>query len=154
NRQLDKIRSDFAFLRARAVDGRPFDRADLMAASQRNATEASARTYFSKHYGQFVVPAEGGKYTVQKDFLNVRLREFASLFSQAETLYTDYDRFVHKTVQVFEFYLPLTHERRLRETLDRLFYADTVRQRLEEIGAERLSKHVSRKRGEDDHAYY
>src|SRR5437870_123458 len=102
--QLEKIRSDYRFLRDRALDGQPFEMANLIQASGRKVTEATIHTYRSKKYGQFLVPSGDGKYVARKDFLNVRFHEFVPLFRQAEKLYADYDLFVHGTVQVFEFF--------------------------------------------------
>jgi hypothetical protein len=41
-------------------------------------------------------------------------------------------------LSIFEFLLPMSRETQLRATLDRLFFADTLTQRLEELGSERL----------------
>lgn len=53
----------------------------------------------------------------------------------------------------YEFLLPLTHENHLRKALDDLFYVDTIRQRLAEIGMTRLTTWIERDSGESEESY-
>jgi hypothetical protein len=39
---------------------------------------------------------------------------------------------------IYEFFMPLSREDRLREALDNLFYRDTIEQRIQEIGISRI----------------
>lgn len=45
---------------------------------------------------------------------------------------------VYRDVVIYQLYMPVTQERRLTRALDSLFYANTVKERLESIGHDRL----------------
>lgn len=64
-----------------------------------------------------------------------------------------YDRSCYREVVTYEFFLPLTRESELRQALDELFFADTVRRRLEDVGSERLQDWVPRHEAESASSY-
>jgi hypothetical protein len=64
-----------------------------------------------------------------------------------------YERISYEAVAVFELLLPLTREAQLKQTLDNLFYADTVRRRIREIDVDELEKSVPKKSGESEQSY-
>lgn len=63
-------------------------------------------------------------------------------------------RSVFQHVVEFRFFLPLAHEPALLRVLDRLFYADTLRERLHEVGAPRLQTRFPLLPGEGEAAYF
>jgi hypothetical protein len=73
----------------------------------------------------------------------VRLKDFENLFRQKNRLFTDYLHNVNPSVLVYEFFMPLSREDRLRETLDNLFYKDSIEQRIHEIGLTEIRNHLN-----------
>lgn len=66
--------------------------------------------------------------------LRVRYDDFKELLYQNRRLFTDYILEVSSSILIYEFFMPLSREDRLREALDNLFYRDTIEQRIQEIG--------------------
>jgi hypothetical protein len=64
----------------------------------------------------------------------------------------DYNEYQHPDVVVYELFLPLTCEDKLRRALDKLFYRDTVYKKLQNIGLEKL-RGVFKQRVELDDSY-
>jgi hypothetical protein len=85
-----------------------------------------------------IIHKNGDKYGVLPDLVRVRFRDFAALFRQKQRLFSEYELIVSSNVLIFEFFMPLAREDRLREALDNLFYRDTIEQRILEIGLERI----------------
>lgn len=71
----------------------------------------------------------------------------------AKTRASTYDRITYRAVVVFELLLPLTREAQLMQALDNLFYADTVRRRIQEIGIDAFDGSVARRENESEHGY-
>lgn len=140
-RQSDRfIRDEFKFFRKYAKSREAFSLQDIKATSGRDLNEESWDTYWSKKWRQFCEESDDGRFIVRRDFLQVDPNDFASVYRQAETLFANYERSLCSDVSVFEFFLPLTHERKLRSNLDALFYEDDLRSRLEEMGADELHR--------------
>jgi len=85
-----------------------------------------------------LVYEEGEKYYAKPEILRVRLDDFKELFDQKKRLFTDYVLEVSSSILIYEFFMPLSREDRLREALDNLFYRDTIEQRIQEIGIARI----------------
>ena len=130
-RRTTNIRRCLEFLRDRARDGQPFTVEELAAATEWHGTNPA--TNISKRLSDFVRERPDGLYA-DVSILRVRFEDFKELFRQKQRLFADYTRCFNPVVLVFEFFLPLTREDRLREALDALFYRDTVEHRLREIG--------------------
>ncbi|MCP4142809.1 MAG: hypothetical protein GY755_21415 [Chloroflexi bacterium] len=81
-----------------------------------------------------LVEEKGGQYFAKPEILRVRLNDFKELLHQKKRLFTDYVLEVSPSVLIYEFFMPLSREDRLREALDNLFYRDTIEQRIQEIG--------------------
>jgi hypothetical protein len=81
-----------------------------------------------------LVYKDGKMYFAKPEVLRVRLDDFTELLRQKKHLFTDYVLEVSSSVLIYEFFMPLSREDRLREALDNLFYRDTIEQRIEEIG--------------------
>ena len=77
---------------------------------------------------------KGDVYYVKPEIYRVRLADFKDLYRQKQRLFTDYVRDAPQKVLVYEFFMPLSREDRLRESLDNLFYKNTIEQRIKEIG--------------------
>ena len=113
-------------------------------------------THFSKRIKQFLIPAGGGLFRVAEAF-----RPFAAYWgkfqrevvTQVRRVFSDYTVLAHHAVLIFEFFMPLTNETHLRNTLDALFYRDTVLNRLRAVGASVLKERIPTESGEDDDSY-
>jgi hypothetical protein len=81
---------------------------------------------------------EGELYRVKPEILRVRLSDFEALLTQGKKLFSEYMLEVSSSILIYEFFMPLSREDRLREALDNLFYRDTIEQRIREIGFERI----------------
>lgn len=77
---------------------------------------------------------ENNVYFAKPEILRVRLDDFEELMRQKKRLFSDYVLEVSSSILVYEFFMPLSREDRLREALDNLFYRDTIEQRIQEIG--------------------
>lgn len=85
-----------------------------------------------------LVDAEGEAYCAKPEIFRVRLDDFKDLLYQKKRLFTDYVLEVSSCVLIYEFFMPLAREDRLREALDNLFYRDTIEQRIREIGISKI----------------
>jgi hypothetical protein len=147
---LQHAKVAYEFLQERAKSGAAFTAKQL--ANAAGWSLSSATTYIGKQYRDFLLQAGSG-YIVQPAFKRMSWEEFQQLITQKRKVYTEYQRRKHDSFVTFEFLLPLTREDRLRRTLDDLFFADTVRRRLEEIGLEQMEKVVPRVAGESNQDY-
>ena len=75
-----------------------------------------------------------GAFFVKPEILRVRLSDFTELLYQKKKLFSEYILEVSPSILIYEFFMPLSREDRLREALDNLFYRDTIEQRIQEIG--------------------
>jgi hypothetical protein len=60
---------------------------------------------------------------------------------------------MHTKFVQFEFLLPLTREDKLRRALDDIFYKDTIKMRIQDIGLEALEKVIARESEPSDEMY-
>jgi hypothetical protein len=127
----------FGFLSKHAQSGKPFTLPELIAAS--GWTPGNTKTNLSKRLKDLVVK-KNGAYYVRPEIFRVRLNEFHDLFRQKHQLFTDYILKISHKVLVYEFFMPLSREDRLREALDNLFYEDTIKQRVREIGVAEIKR--------------
>ena len=81
-----------------------------------------------------LIAEKNGKYFAKPEIRRVRLNDFKELLLQKKRLFTDYILEVSPSILIYEFFMPLSREDRLREALDNLFYRDTIEQRIQEIG--------------------
>ncbi|MBI9106388.1 MAG: hypothetical protein JEZ04_06535 [Spirochaetales bacterium] len=66
---------------------------------------------------------------------------------------TDYSIFCHDNLIIFEFFMPLTNEAKLKNALDALFYKDSVMKRLKSIDVEILRQYFIKDESESLEAY-
>jgi hypothetical protein len=90
-------------------------------------------TYRSKQFGSLIDKTASGKYRVTETFRRYSdWSSFRDLVSQKRnTVAATYDIQGYDNPVVFEFFLPLANEVLLRDTLDSLFYSDTILAKLE-----------------------
>ena len=81
-----------------------------------------------------LIEKKGDKHYAKPEILRVRLDDFKELLYQKKRLFTDYTLEVSPSILIYEFFMPLSREDRLREALDNLFYRDAIEQRILEIG--------------------
>lgn len=143
-------RAAYRFLRQKAGDGTTFTAADLerVAGWKRSAFD----TYKAKHLRDYI--SGRGTFSVHPKFFRVTETEFAEIVGQSRTFVARFRHVVVHTAVRYEFLLPLTNERRLREALDELFYRETLEWRAKEIGREELSQIIPAQTGETDEGYY
>jgi len=85
-----------------------------------------------------LIQEKDGQYLAKPEILRVRLNDFKELLHQKKRLFTDYILEVSPSILIYEFFMPLSREDRLREALDNLFYRDTIDQRIQEIGLSQI----------------
>jgi hypothetical protein len=127
----DNINRAFEFLSEHAQSGETFKLDDLVKAT--GWTVSTAKIYLGKKFSD-LIKRKNDVYSVNPEILRVRLEDFKDLHRQKQRLFTDYVLEAPQRVLVYEFFMPLSREDRLREALDNLFYRDTVEQRIKEIG--------------------
>jgi len=122
----DRTREAYTFFRQHADSKESFTVEDLMEAT--GWRESTVKTYVSKQYRDFLEKDPDGRYRVRPEFKRLSETSFLQL-------------------------LPLTREDRLRKALDDLFYEDTIRQRISEIGLPQITKWIEQEDGESDENY-
>ena len=85
-----------------------------------------------------LIDQKGDSYFAKPEILRVRLDDFRELLYQKKRLFTDYTLEISPSILIYEFFMPLSREDRLREALDNLFYRDAIEQRIQEIGIPRI----------------
>lgn len=140
----------YEFLRERGANGE-FSLADLVAAT--SWTNSTAETHIRKHYGDWVVILGEGRFKVLPEFLRITKEHFLRHCSQVRRMFTDYVESQYSAISLFEFLLPMSRETQLRATLDDLFYADTLNQRFDELGAARIEAMLPKEHKETQTAY-
>jgi len=131
----DNVKRAFEFLLEHAKSEEPFKFDEFVKAS--GWAKGTAKIYLGKKSSE-LVKKKNGVYHVNPEILRVRLDDFKDLYRQKQSLFTDYVMEVPQEVLVYEFFMPLSREDRLRESLDNLFYKDTVEQRIKEIGIPKI----------------
>jgi hypothetical protein len=131
----DKLKRAFDFLLEHGKSGQPFKLEELVKTS--GWTTGTAKIYVGKKFSD-LVSYKNGVYQVSPEILRVRYEDFKDLYRQKQRLFTDYIREIPQKVLVYEFFMPLSREDRLREALDNLFYKDTIEQRVKEIGISKI----------------
>jgi hypothetical protein len=149
----DSPRLGYRFFRSKALSGELFTIAEVTAATGWSA--ATFTTYLPKQWKGLVEKARSKptQYRVCREFLRLGEREFLNHITQNRPLFGEYERTFHDHIITFEFLLPLTRETELRRALDALFFADTIEQRLREIGLDELHHIVARDPGAKDEEF-
>lgn len=133
--EKNSITLAFDFLLKQAKGRKTFSVEELSAESGWSIAET--KELFTNRLSDLVYE-EGDKYFAKPEILRVRLDDFKELLHQKKRLFTDYALEVSPSILIYEFFMPLSREDRLREALDNLFYKDTIEQRIQEIGFSRI----------------
>lgn len=150
----DSARKAYRFFRERAFSQRPFSYQDL--STETGWSVETAKDYIGKQWRDVVTRQRKGKQSELKvipEFRRVSEERFLSLASQTRELFVKYTRTLFEEIVEYEFLLPLTHEGQLRKALDDLFYEESIRQRLAELGLSRLKQWVEASVDEPDDKY-
>ena len=134
-RETSSIKRAFDFLIEHAQERTPFSVEQLAAETGWTVTETEENISIRL---SDLVYEEGEKYFTKPEILRVRLDDFQELLHQKKRLFTDYVLEVSSSILIYEFFMPLSREDRLREALDNLFYRDTIEQRIQEITVSRI----------------
>lgn len=145
-----KIRRAYDYLRERAKDEQVFTANDLSAAT--GWTLGTTKIYLSKKFSE-IIRKSGNNLTAERRTLDVSYDAFDRLFRQKNNLFVEYKNWVHPDVTTYEFFLPLSCEDILRAALDRLFFKDTVIEKLEQIGLNTLREKFKQSTNESDDDY-
>ncbi len=124
----------FDFLIKRAQENAPFSKKEFSL----TAGDARLLPRLSE-----LLEEKDEQYIVKPEVLRVRLNDFKELLTQNKKLFSEYMLEVSSSLLIYEFFMPLSREDRLREALDNLFYRDTIEQRIREIGVEQIRKGLS-----------
>jgi hypothetical protein len=146
----DAQRAAYRFLLKQASTGTTFTAADLEKVA--GWKPGSFSTYKTKHLRDYV--SGKGRLTVSPRFQRVSESDFAEIVGQSRTSVARFQHVVVHAAVRYEFLLPLTNERRLREALDELFYREPLEQRAREIGREELSRIIPARDDEADDAFF
>jgi len=133
--ETNSIKRAFDFLIEHAQERTPFSVEQLAAETGWTVTETEENISIRL---SDLVYEEGEKYFTKPEILRVRLDDFQELLHQKKRLFTDYVLEVSSSILIYEFFMPLSREDRLREALDNLFYRDTIEQRIQEITVSRI----------------
>jgi hypothetical protein len=134
-REENSIKRAFDFLFIHAQERKPFSLAQFSAETEWSVSETQENIL--KRLSD-IVYEKGGKYFAKPEILRVRLSDFEELLDQNKRLFTDYILEVSPSILIYEFFMPLSREDRLREALDNLFFRDTIEQRINEIGISQI----------------
>jgi len=133
--KTNSIRRVFDFLIEHAQAGKLFSIEQLSteAGWDIGETQENIRVRLSD-----LIDQKGDKYFAKPEILRVRLDDFNELLYQKKRLFTDYTLEVSPSILIYEFFMPLSREDRLREALDNLFYRDAIEHRILEIGIQKI----------------
>ena len=134
-RDENSITRAFDFLYSHAQERKSFSLAQFSSETEWSISEAQENI---TNRLSDIVYQEGEEYFAKPEILRVRLADFNELLHQKKRLFTDYILEVSPSILMYEFFMPLSREDRLREALDNLFYRDAIEQRIQEIGLSKI----------------
>jgi hypothetical protein len=127
-------RALYDFLIARMESLEPFTKEQIQEVTGWN--DNTWDTYLSKQFKGLFEPVAADTFRLREQFRSyANWKKFQRHVTQVKTPPVVYEPTKFKQVIVFEFYLPLSHENSLRNTLDRLFFKDSILPRLTRTGA-------------------
>ncbi len=134
-RDENSITRAFDFLYSHGQERKSFSLAQFSSETEWSISEAQENI---TNRLSDIVYQEGEEYFAKPEILRVRLADFNELLHQKKRLFTDYILEVSPSILMYEFFMPLSREDRLREALDNLFYRDAIEQRIQEIGLSKI----------------
>ena len=141
----------YLFFNERAADRNAFSVEDI--ADYCGWDVSTPKTYLTKKWKDFLSPAGSGRFTVKPEFVRITKEQFLGRASQKNPIYTEHIRTKHDYVVIFEFYLALTGDDKLKESLDELLFADGLENRIREIGLEEIERLYPKDPGASDDSY-
>lgn len=133
--ETKSIKRAFDFLIEHAQERKPFSVEQFSTETEWSIPETRERII---NRLSDLIYQEGERFFAKPEILRVRLDDFKELLDQKKRLFSDYVLEVSSSILIYEFFMPLSREDRLREALDNLFYRDTIEQRIQEIGISRI----------------
>jgi len=132
---------------------KPFTKEDLFGVTAWKG--ATPGTYWSKQLKKFMIGAKGDLFRVGEAFSPfVPWDRFQKeIVTQVRNASLEYAALVYHHVLIFEFFMPLRNEEQLRNTLDDLFYKETVLRRLRGVDLSDLRSRFAIVEGEDEDTY-
>ena len=134
-RETSSIKRAFDFLVAHAQERKHFSVEQF--SSEAGWTIVETQANIPNRLSDLVYEERGTPFA-KPEMLRVRYDDFKELLYQNRRLFTDYILEVSSSILIYEFFMPLSREDRLREALDNLFYRDTIEQRIQEIGISQI----------------
>lgn len=150
----DTQRAAHAFLLDHFLSGRPFTLAEFRTVTGWDKV-STFNTYLSKQFRGIIENiGDTGDYRVTESFQAfVEWPKFRRLVTQVRSSgLMNYEE-IESKVLIYDFLMPLTHETRLRSTLDGLFFKDTILARLRGIAPVWLDPWFPRGAGVSDDEY-
>lgn len=148
----ERAKLAYDFLHRYATTGASFSVQELL--DQCGWKKATFDAYKSKKWREYLIAEDSGKFRVKAKFRRITEDQYFEEFTQNETIETEYTRWKHPRFIQFEFLLPLTREDKLTRALDDLFFKDTIKMRLEDIGPDVFSTVVKRPPSISDDTYF
>ena len=145
DRRIDVQRRVHEFFLEKFASGEPVTKQEVADITQWKPR--TLNTYWSKQFRGILAPHSAGGYRVTESFREYAdFSKFRSLVTQVKrsdeppTAAPDYTLLQHDHVLVYEFFMPLTNETTLKQSLDRLFFRDAVLTRLHQLDQNTLQK--------------
>lgn len=142
----------FRFFKDHLRSNTPFTHEELE--RQTGWSESTFKKYQGAQWKEVIKKGRRDKFSVLPEFKHITERKFLSVFTQKRSLVPAYERIKYEQVMQYEFLLPLTHEGQLRKALDELFYEDTLRERLIDIGQTELEEWIKFEKREKAEDYF
>ena len=146
----------FDFLLEHLITREPFTKDEMLGVVE-TWREETKETYWSKVYTLLLSQLEDGRFRVGNNFRKYTTPEkFKKLTTQTKkVLRINYQKVDYDKVIIFEFFMPLVNERYLRDSLDTLFYKDTILPQLKNlIKEEELKYYFPPESDEGEDEYY
>jgi hypothetical protein len=144
----------FEFIQAKFNSQKFFTAEEFQTAT--GYSDVSFKTYLSKQFRGLLIPTGEGHFRISTVF-----RQFSTwkkfkdkVVTQNRNLGRSYNEICFENVVIFEFYMPLRNEEYLRQTLDSLFYKDSVLFRLKLIKPSDLHAVFPKNSDEDEAKYF
>ena len=145
----------FHFLLEKYKTQGPFSKEDFFEGSGWDK-KSTFDTYWSKQFKTLLVASEKDptSFRVSEAFRRFSdLHSFRSHVTQNRSVVSDYTSFRYDSVTVFEFFMPLTNEGHLRQSLDSLFYKDSIERKLRTISPSKLEKYFPKPPSQSEQDY-
>jgi hypothetical protein len=157
--RIEVQRRVHALFTQKFASGEPITKEEVQAITQWKPK--TLNTYWSKQFRSILAQRPDGRYRVTESFRNYSdFKRFRELVTQVKVsdpskppAAPDYTLLQHDHVLIYEFFMPLTNETTLKQSLDRLFYRDAVLSRLRQLDQKALQRWFPPEGDRADHYY-